>query len=66
MAQRQKSPLILSTAKLLVFRRSTSLGHVVDVTADANHMLYFVLVTLPYRLKCIAVLGMFFSLCFAA
>ena len=28
-----------------IFRRSTSLGHVIDVTADANHMLYFVLAT---------------------
>ena len=27
------------------FRRSTSFGHMVDVTADVDHMLYFVLAT---------------------
>ena len=41
-AQCQKLALIFNTQKLLVFRRSTSLGHVVDITADVNHMLYFV------------------------
>ena len=44
-AQRQKLALIFSTRKMLVFRRSTSLGHMVDVTADVNHMRYFVLAT---------------------
>ena len=44
-AQRQKLALIFSTRNLLFFRRSKSLGHVVDVTADVNHMLYFVLAT---------------------
>ena len=40
-AQRQKLALIISTLKLLAYMRSTSLRHVVDVTADANHMLLF-------------------------
>ena len=44
-AQRQKMALIFKTRKMLVFRRSTSLGHMVDVNADVNHMLYFVLAT---------------------
>ena len=44
-AQRQKLALIFRTRKMLVFRRSTSLGHMVDVNADVNHMLYFVLAT---------------------
>ena len=44
-AQRQKLALIFSTRKMLAFRRSTSLGHMVDVNADVNHMLYFVLAT---------------------
>ena len=47
-AQRQKSALIFSTRKLLVFRRSTSLGHVVDVTADVNNMVYFVFANKVY------------------
>ena len=55
-----RSPLTLSTPKLLVFRRSTSHGHVVDVTADAKHLLYFVLATLSYRIKCIAVMEIVF------
>ena len=50
----EKSPSILSSPKLLVFSRVTSLGHVVDVIADAKHMIYFVLATQPYRKKCIA------------
>ena len=37
--------LILSTPKLLVFMRLTSLDDVVDVIANVNHMLYFVLAT---------------------
>ena len=44
-AQRQKLALTFSTRKLLVFRRSKSLGHMVDINADVNHMLYFVLAT---------------------
>ena len=44
-AQRQKLALIFSNGKLLVFKRSTSLCHVVSVTADFNHMFYFVLST---------------------
>ena len=31
--------------KIAGFRRSTSLGDVIDVTAAVNHMLYFVLAT---------------------
>ena len=45
-----------------------SLCHVVDVTVDAYHvyhMLYFVFATKPYRIKCIAVIGNLFSVCFA-
>ena len=41
-AQRQRLALIFSNGKLLVFKRSTSLCHVVNVTADFNFMLYFV------------------------
>ena len=44
-AQCQKLVLIFNTLKLLVFRRSMSLGHVVHVTAHVNDMLYFVLAT---------------------
>ena len=44
-AQRQKFSLIFGTRKMLVFRRSTSLGDMVDVNADVNHMLYIVLAT---------------------
>ena len=66
MAQCQKSPLILSTPKLLVSRRSASLGHVVDVTADANHLLYFVLATWPYWIKCIAVMGNLFFIAYGS
>ena len=44
-AQHQELALIFSTRKMLVFRYSTSLGHMVDVNADVNHMLYFVLAT---------------------
>ena len=41
-AQHQKLALIINTRKMLAFRRPTSLGHMIDVTADDNHMLYFV------------------------
>ena len=43
--QRQKLALIFCTRKMFVFRRSTSLGHMVGVNADVNHFLYFVLAT---------------------
>ena len=36
---------ILSSQEMLVFRHTTSLGHINDVTVDDNHMLYFVLAT---------------------
>ena len=38
-AEGRKLALIFSTRTTLVFRRSTSLGHMVDVEADVNHML---------------------------
>ena len=44
-AQSQKLPLIFGTHKMIIFRCSTLLGHVVNVNADVNHMLYFVLET---------------------
>ena len=44
MAQHQKLALIFSARKMPVFRRSTSLGYMVDVSADVNHVL-FVLAT---------------------
>ena len=44
-AKRQKLAFIFSIRKILVLRSSASLDHMVDVTADANHMPYFVLAT---------------------
>ena len=40
--QRHKMALIFKSRKMLVFRRSTSLGHVVDVNADVYHVLFCV------------------------
>ena len=45
MAQCQILALISRTRNMLIFRRSTLLGHMIDVNADVNHILYFVLAT---------------------
>ena len=46
----QKLALICGTRKLLIFRRSTSVGHVVDVTADVKQMIFFCVAAMGYSL----------------